>query len=116
MTLHGKVDAIHNLGGNEALYDKYLERFSTKYRDCVQVLSQQTSCMEYEEAYRYAHSVKGLSSILGLPLVQYYAESVEFAIKEGRYQDLPSLLVSLQGAMDQALSSPSVQSSSSVGA
>lgn len=116
MSLHGKMDAIHNLGGNEALYYKHLERFTSNYRNCVDVLGKLTGNREYEEAYRYIHSVKGLASLLGLPYLQMQAESVELAIKEGRYLDLPSLLYSLQLVLNDTLQSKSVQSSASVGA
>jgi two-component system sensor histidine kinase/response regulator len=115
MSLYGKMEAIQCLGGNESLYNKYMERFETKYRDCVPKLIEQMECMQYEEAYRYAHSIKGLSSLLGLPTIQLYAEAIETAIKEGRYLDLPPLFHSMQFTLNQILGSAKVQSSSSVG-
>ncbi len=115
MSLYGKAEAIQCLGGNESLYNKHMARFELKYRDCVPKLMEQMNRMEYEEAYRYAHSIKGLSSLLGLPAIQFYAEAIATAIKEGRYLDLPPLFHAMQSTLNQTLQSANVQSSSSVG-
>jgi HPt (histidine-containing phosphotransfer) domain-containing protein len=111
----GRAEAIHNLGGMEAIYLKYVERFHENYHDSFQKLCQHLSIMEYEEAERLAHSIRGLAATLGMRELQIQAEALEFTIKEGRYRDLPPLLNAFQSALDQANHFSTLQSSSLVG-
>ena len=55
---------LHRFMGNEALYSKFLLKFGddTNYAKLVESLDQGN----YEEAFKYAHTLKGVSANLGL--------------------------------------------------
>lgn len=56
--------ALHRFMGNGALYLKFLTKFrnDTNYAGLTESLDQEN----YEEAFKYAHTLKGVSANLGL--------------------------------------------------
>lgn len=112
----GRVDAIHNMGGLETVYQKHVAQFQLNYQDSYQRLCFLINSMEFETAFRLAHSIKGLASTLGMSELQIRAQSLESAIKEDRIHDLPSTLLSYKTALDKVLYSDKSHSSSSLGA
>lgn len=109
------ADAIRNFGGIETLYYKHLKKFQSNYKYYISTLNKYIDQHEYEEAQRIAHSLKGLTSTLGLYLLEEKIEHLELALKEGRYNDLPTLLSSTKAEVDQMLYPSRLHSSSSVG-
>ena len=58
--------AIKNLGGSEAMYNKYLAKFKDKYVGIADEIVSVMNAGDAEESRRLAHSVKGLAATLGL--------------------------------------------------
>ena len=114
-SVSGRVEDFHNLGAMEALYLKHVARFHVNYRDSFQQLCKYLSVMEYDEALRLVHTIKGLAATLGMRNLQFNAEALELTIKEGRYCDLPPLLLEFQTALRTSTQSANLQSSSFVG-
>lgn len=61
-----KEKAMARLGNRQDLYDKYYNRFKENYINSADELRYLLQKENYEEAYRLAHSIKGLSGTLGL--------------------------------------------------
>jgi len=112
----GRGEAIRNMGGMETLYNKHVDRFKDNYCDSFKNICRYLNYMEYDKALQLTHSIRGLASTLGMSELQCRAEKLENAINEGRYRDLPPLLINFQSALDNVLYSTCFQSSSSVGA
>ena len=111
----GKNEAICRLGGLEDLYIKSVKRFQSSYHDSNVVFSGLISQKRYEEAKTFAHSLKGLAATLGMQDLHSCCEAIEYAIKEGRYNDLPSLLMSYENSLYQVIQSKVDHNSSGVG-
>ncbi|GAB1475916.1 hypothetical protein MASR2M70_07480 [Bacillota bacterium] len=111
----GRNQAISRLGGLEDLYIKYVERFQSNYSNSAAELHRLINIENYEEAKILVHSVKGLAATLGMEDLQACAGSIESAIAEGRFIDLPSLFHYYERALIQILQSDIDQSSSGAG-
>lgn len=61
-----KSKAMARLDNRQDLYDKYYNRFIENYKDSAEELRRLLSESNYDDAYRIAHSIKGLSGTLGL--------------------------------------------------
>ena len=61
-----KAKAMARLDNRQDLYDKYYNRFIENYTGAVDELRRLLSENNYDDAYRIAHSIKGLSGTLGL--------------------------------------------------
>lgn len=67
---------IRRFMGNEAMYQKFLGRFPTDPN--YENLGQQIREQDYEEAFKSAHTLKGVSANLGLtPIFTVVSELVE---------------------------------------
>ncbi|HZK02044.1 MAG TPA: Hpt domain-containing protein [Anaerovoracaceae bacterium] len=110
-----RSEAIARLGGNENLYNKYIKRFQIGYSDSDKLLYHLIEMKRYEEAQIFAHSIKGLAATLGLKDLQARSESIETAIKKGRYADLPLLLCYFEYALSKIIQSKTDQSFSDEG-
>ncbi len=75
---------LHRLGGSEALLDRLLVKFLDSYRDATGLLSSLLAEEKREEAYRLVHSIKGVSSNLGLAGIYRTSTDVEVALKDSR--------------------------------
>lgn len=71
-----KAKAIERLGNREDLYDKYYSRFCENYAESAEDIRSMLSDNRYEDAYRLAHSIKGLSGTLGLTEVYNSASNL----------------------------------------
>ena len=111
----GKSEAICRLGGLEDLYIKSVKRFQNSYYNSNVVLSGLINQKRYDDAKTFAHSLKGLTATLGMQDLHSCTEAIEYAIKEGRYNDLPLLLQSYDYSLDQVIQSKVDHSSSCVG-
>lgn len=101
-------EAIHNMGGIEAIYFKHLNKFKKNYVDTPAQIQASLDQDDYEEARRLAHSVKGLSGTLGMSALQDAAYVLEMKIAE-RAPDassaLESFTICLQAVIDYPISS-----------
>lgn len=107
-----RQQALANLGGNTALYDKYLSMFKTNYINS----SNEISCMlqdgRIKDACILIHSVKGLSGTLGLTKLFSTASELEIVLRSLTYarmenpmydEDRDSLYSSLLNKYDKCL-------------
>ncbi|NLP31324.1 MAG: Hpt domain-containing protein [Clostridiales bacterium] len=101
--ISGKVKAIQNLGGMESLYYKHLKRFQDKYQDSHIKINRYLDLMEYEEAERLTHSIKGLAGTLGMSELESKCQTLETALNEGRYTELHPMLLEFQSALFKAI-------------
>ena len=111
----GKNEAICRLGGLEDLYIRSVKRFQDSYSNSNAMLSGLIKQKRYEEAKAFAHSLKGLTATLGMQDLRSCSEAIEYAIKEGRYNDLPLLLQSYEYSLSRVVQCKIDHSSSSVG-
>lgn len=76
----GKAQAIENLGGSLALYEKHLARFKKNYAQAYVSIQEYLDTNHKKDAQRFAHSIKGLASMLGLTYLARSAEALEMAL------------------------------------
>lgn len=76
-----KEQALKRLGNRQDLYDKYYKRFIDGYADASYRIRQLLASGSYEEAYRLAHSIKGLAGTLGLAEVYISSSRLCSALK-----------------------------------
>lgn len=76
-----KEKAMARLGNRQDLYDKYYKRFIAGYADASCRIRQLLASGSYEEAYRLAHSIKGLAGTLGLAEVYISSSRLCSALK-----------------------------------
>ena len=74
-------DALKRVGGNEGLYKKLLGQFIDS--DHIGSLEKALSANNMETAAREAHSIKGISANLSLPMLNKVAAALEQKIKNG---------------------------------
>ncbi len=75
-----KEKAMARLGNRHDLYDKYYNRFIENYIGTADELCSLLQDENYEEAYRLAHSVKGLSGTLGLTDIYNISSRLSLAL------------------------------------
>lgn len=80
-----KQQALANLGGNTALYNKYLCHFKTNYINSPNEISCMIKDGRIKDAHILVHSVKGLAGTLGLAKLFYTAAELEAALKNLLY-------------------------------
>lgn len=80
----GKDEAIENMGGSPALYEKHLAKFKKNYTEAGDTLESYLKAGDRQEAKRLAHSVKGLAATLGLTWLAEAAKELETAIDENQ--------------------------------
>ena len=73
---------LHNLNGNEQLYNKLLRRFADSNAQAAQELRTAVDAGDKETSVRLAHTLKGLAASLGAPGLSAEALAVEQKIKQ----------------------------------
>jgi two-component system, sensor histidine kinase and response regulator len=92
------ADGLRRVGGNERLYRQLLVKFAAKNGDAGLQISAALRSGDLKMAERIAHTVKGVAGNLGIKRVQFAAEKLEKAIRDGDgavsaiLQDFTSLL------------------------
>lgn len=98
----GKEEAIENLGGSCALYEKHLAKFKKNYAQAGERMESHLTSGDRGEAKILAHSVKGLAGTLGLTYLARSAEALESAINNGT-QDLNSEVAAFRDRLAQVV-------------
>lgn len=98
----GKAQAIENLGGSLALYEKHLARFKRNYAQAYAAIQEYLDTDHKKEAQRFAHSIKGLAGMLGLTCLSRSAEALESALKSGT-EDLSAVLAVFQENLEEVV-------------
>ena len=90
------VDAgLARLGGNRTLYRNLLLQFRRSQAHAVHEIREAFAAGDMEVAGRVAHTLKGVAGNIGADDVQVGVLKVESAVKQGRVQEVESLLVEL---------------------
>ena len=76
-TEESRAEAIRNLCGNEALYEKYLSRFRESRGNSAAEIRTLFEAGDFENARIQSHSLKGLAATLGLLSISQTAASLE---------------------------------------
>lgn len=74
--------ALRQLGNNVKLYNKLLDRFQSSYDSAPKEIGESVATGDFETAERSAHTLKGLASSLGAPLLQEAAARLEKICRE----------------------------------
>ena len=74
---------LHRIGGSEALLERLLAKFLASYRDDARELGTLRAEEKREEAHRLVHSIKGVSSNLGLAGMYRVSSDLDVALKAG---------------------------------
>ena len=74
---------LHNLNGNEQLYNKLLRRFADSNAQTVQEIRTAVDAGDQETSVRLAHTLKGVAASLGAPALSAEALAVEQLLKNG---------------------------------
>lgn len=93
--------AIKRLGGMESLYEKHLAKFKSQYLEAPAILMDFITSGQYEEAHRYAHSIKGLAGTLGLIDIQEKAAELESTIKNREANKIAAGLQAFKPVIEQ---------------
>lgn len=102
ISFDARAEAIENLGGNLALYEKHLSKFKKNYASAGSALDSYLSAGDRSEARILAHSIKGLAGMLGLTLLARSAENLEIAIDSGT-QELESEITAFKNNLRQVV-------------
>jgi HPt (histidine-containing phosphotransfer) domain-containing protein len=85
-----------NLGGAAGLSSPLIKRVITLYQQdanqMVNGISHALSVMDFEQAFRLAHSLKSSSATIGAYVVAEIAKQIESALKQQEYTQLSSLV------------------------
>lgn len=73
---------LDRLGGNEAFLERLMGKFLVSYRDARAALSLSLAEGKFEDAYRLVHSIKGVSSNLGMGSLYRLSVNLENLLKE----------------------------------
>lgn len=76
-TEESRAEAIRNLCGNEAIYEKYLARFRESHSGSATEIRTLFEAGDFENARIQSHSLKGLAATLGLLPISQTAASLE---------------------------------------
>jgi signal transduction histidine kinase/CheY-like chemotaxis protein len=104
-------DGLKRVGGNSRLYRDLLMKFASKNSDAGLQVSDALHIGDRDTAERIAHTVKGVAGNIGIKPVQFAAEKLEKAIREGDsavdiiLRDFTSILRIQIDAIEQALPS-----------
>jgi HPt (histidine-containing phosphotransfer) domain-containing protein len=82
---------LHNLNGNEQLYDKLLRRFADGNAHTGHDIRTAMDAGDKETATRLAHTLKGVAASLGAPALSAAALDVEQLLKGGGALEADSL-------------------------
>lgn len=101
--LSGREEAIKNLGGMEALYNKHVQKFKRNYANSAEHIQILLEEKNYDEARRLAHTLKGLGGTLGMLDVMETSSELEKAISKGGSYDLSSELENFSRELKHAV-------------
>lgn len=74
------ASGLRRAAGMTALYLKLLQQFAIDYADAGLRLEQMIAADQWQEAERYAHTLKGLAGTLGAEMIQEHAGRLENAL------------------------------------
>lgn len=77
--------------GNEALYIKFLKRFAEEDKS-FQKMQEHLRKEEYEEAFKAAHTLKGLLANLGLETIMHSVIPITEKLRAGSLENLQELM------------------------
>ncbi|MBK1723892.1 PAS domain S-box protein [Thiocystis violacea] len=93
---------LRNVGGNEPLYRRLLEKFVKTHADDMRRLGAALSDGDRDQARRIAHTLKGTAATLGVLDVRAQAQALEAAIHEGRAEpDVEHQRLQVAGSLER---------------
>lgn len=95
--------ALRRLRGNLPLYRNLLERFATEFARTDQPLQDALSAGDWEAAYRWAHTLKGLAANIGADELQRAAQALEQGLRADHPQNALPLVPPVTRALLHAL-------------
>ncbi|WP_137939938.1 response regulator [Chitinivorax sp. B] len=99
------VTALHRLGGKTTFLRRMLSRFRTGYSDAAHRLRELLDSVQYDDARRYAHSLKGVAATLGADRVATVATDIEQRINRREPDGIERELQELDAGLAVVLSS-----------
>ena len=86
---------IEKAAGNRELYEKIKTDFYFENIDTIKNIREAISAEDFKAAHRYAHTLKGVSNLIGATSLSEAARALERILYEGKYsgQDERTLLV-----------------------
>ncbi|WP_111977165.1 response regulator [Algibacillus agarilyticus] len=111
--------ALKQLGNNQALLERMLQKFSNDYQDIESKQQRLLREERYTELEQLLHSVKGVSGNLGLQRLHLATKTYEDTVKLKHYDNLPRVISDFSDALtetfialDQYISPVNTQSES----
>jgi CheY-like chemotaxis protein len=77
------ADGLNRVAGNRRLYRDLLRQFAQKQADAAVQISAALESKDFKLAERIAHTVKGVAGNIGIAEVQFAAQKLERALREG---------------------------------
>ncbi|HWY58561.1 MAG TPA: response regulator [Terriglobales bacterium] len=102
-------EGLMRVAGNKRLYRDLLLQFATKYGDANSQVSAALKSGDQKLAERIAHTIKGVAGTMAIKQIQFAAEKLEKAVRDGDpaifliLQDFTKLLQPQIVAIEQAL-------------
>jgi CheY-like chemotaxis protein len=93
------AEGLRRVGGNRTLYRKLLVEFSQDHSDDVHAIRQALDQGDLDTAQRIAHTIKGVSGSIGAGDLHRNAESLDSALKKGKQNIYPELLLRLENTL-----------------
>ena len=98
------ADGLRFCGDSEELYRQLLGMFANNYRNCHQQFDDYLTHMQWDDAMRLAHTIKGLSGTIGANTLILPASTLEAACKTRQTVSAHNALASLMTLMTPLLS------------
>ncbi len=92
---------LHCVAGNEALYRKLLTKFIVQQGDVIAAVQRALDEDDADQAHALIHTLKGVSSSLGLTRLSETATDMDTRFKTGR--DMAPLLPQLAAHLNETL-------------
>jgi polar amino acid transport system substrate-binding protein len=80
--------SIERLGGSVESYIRLIEKFLDNQVDAIENFSQQIQHNDFETAERTAHTLKGVSALIGADKLRTISESLESSVRSEKVPDL----------------------------
>lgn len=95
------ADAMERMGGNADLYKKLAMKYlnDTNYAEFVAAMEM----ANYDEAYKAAHSLKGVSGNLSFDKLFNLVSTASGALYQGEYQAVEPLMPAIKEANDKVI-------------
>jgi HPt (histidine-containing phosphotransfer) domain-containing protein len=97
--------SVRRIGGNVALYLSLLDKFRVNHQHVVANIRKALASNDTNTAERLAHTLRGIAGTLGAESLQSQAELLENNIKNGTFENVETLLTTIDSEIASLITS-----------